>query len=188
MIGKACMPIDEEELKKAASRHMPSFRVSDDEGISKICEELDTDPYELAKLCIEKDIKLNAANLHPRIHRYREILEHMYWNLGMSKTEIGEELEVSQSAITNWFNEHDLGERSGSWSENRGKVIEEFDGECYKCGCEEQIEVHHIIEKQHFDSRRKANLPANLIPLCVQCHREYKSRTPRDLFIMATSD
>jgi 5-methylcytosine-specific restriction endonuclease McrA len=152
----------------------------------ELCSRIERTPSKLIDYCIENGCKLNPGNHSSQLHRHKGVLEHLYYNEGLNKKEIAERLNVTDSTVIRWMDRHGIESKSGSFEKSKAELYKNIGEECVLCGCEEEIEAHHIIEKQHFDSKRKANSTANLVPLCVECHRKQHSRTPRDLFFMAT--
>ena len=60
--------------------------------------------------------------------------------------------------------------RGPNWNRQRKKAGKRDDFECQNCGGEDQLQVHHIIPYDSFDSYKEANKLQNLITLCVSCH------------------
>jgi len=71
----------------------------------------------------------------------------------------------------------------GSWDKIAGEVRSEYPN-CQNCGMGNDehenvygfgLHVHHIEPYMSFDDPNRANQKENLVPLCVQCHREVET-------------
>ncbi len=51
---------------------------------------------------------------------------------------------------------------------DRETIIERDGGRCVKCGCGDDLHIHHIIHRENGGT----NNPDNLITLCAACHAE----------------
>lgn len=60
-----------------------------------------------------------------------------------------------------------------SWDERRRQYYENHSKECYKCGSNDNIQLHHIIPIKSGGTNGKWNL----MPLCGSCHRTVESYT-----------
>jgi len=58
------------------------------------------------------------------------------------------------------------------WPIVRDAVLNRDAYTCQMCGCKEQLEVHHIMHRQHGGSDH----PYNLITLCTSCHDRVHGR------------
>lgn len=77
--------------------------------------------------------------------------------------------------------DHKKGYRGPGWNAI-ARSIRKRDGEqCVRCSmtnaahrawCGKQLEVHHMIPFHNFTDYRRANKPANLVTLCISCHRK----------------
>lgn len=78
------------------------------------------------------------------------------WNKGMRKKKV----PAIPGSINKWM--------------NFKKTIIERDGNCWKCGSNNRIEVHHMASKKRFPEFYYDE--ANCITLCYWCHKEFHKR------------
>ena len=69
-----------------------------------------------------------------------------------------------------WARLDDLHERIKSWWTIRKKVIAKCNNKCTICGCDDDLEIHHIV------AVKDGGTPdlENLTTVCFKCHRESK--------------
>ena len=70
--------------------------------------------------------------------------------------------------------------RGEYWNEVRKEILNRDNFECQNCGVEENLQVHHKIPFDEFESSEEANELSNLVTLCLSCHmkaeRHYQSK------------
>lgn len=65
----------------------------------------------------------------------------------------------------------------GDWGTIRRETLEYYNGKCQRCDIEISLKtcnIHHIIPISYFKENQKhiANSIENLIPLCIECHKD----------------
>lgn len=58
------------------------------------------------------------------------------------------------------------------WGKVREWVLDRDGYQCWDCGDEDSLHVHHIHKIVWFETTKQAHRPDNLVTLCEQCHRE----------------
>ena len=77
-----------------------------------------------------------------------------------------------------------MGKRDIGYLKMRDEILDRYHNRCANCGCEDDLQIHHIVPV----SIGGKDVITNLVPLCVNCHlaahhgrdlEEYKKNTGR---------
>lgn len=61
------------------------------------------------------------------------------------------------------------------WDRVRAWVLNREGRECWQCGAEESLHVHHIEKMLWYETTDEAHRPENLVALCEDCHQELEN-------------
>lgn len=90
--------------------------------------------------------------------------------------------------VKSQHSEPTIGHLGGSWASQREKALERDGRKCQLCGEENNLHVHHVLERSWFDHPHDSHWLGNLVTLCASCHRKVEILRPVDLFRLAHQD
>jgi len=71
------------------------------------------------------------------------------------------------------------------WEEVREWILEREGHQCWECGSERRLHVHHIEKLVWFETTDEAHQPKNLVALCEHCHRDLENQPEHFQTVMA---
>lgn len=67
-----------------------------------------------------------------------------------------------------------------SWNAQRKAALHRANGCCERCGADDDLDVHHIIARKHFEPEKKSHALENLAAVCKGCHNSLERMTARE--------
>jgi 5-methylcytosine-specific restriction endonuclease McrA len=195
---------DDETVEEIVDRAKYEYDLT----IGQLSEEYNMKPLDVAEI-IEDNVRYSALKETTytfSAHRHPSVLEQLHHHEMMGVDDMADRLEVNRSTVIDWMEKQDVERRTRhsqkwvgttSWDDVADEIRKKDNNECVVCGISnhshnkkygKDLNVHHVIEEDAFESDDLAADPQNLVTLCVECHRVYEGRTPRHMFYSAYGD
>lgn len=164
----------------------------------ELSSDLNSDPYSVVASYYKhgyprSDLGYYADHGNVAPWSFREVLKQLHYYESKSAVDMAHLFGCTEQTVSERLNEYDFYDpmsdvnSSPSWSVQRQKALDR-DGVCVRCGCENDLEVHHIVPRKHFDDERVAHILENLVVLCSSCHGEVEYQSPRQWFFTTHVD